>query len=474
VSLSPDRHPPGTPLSERAPRYALYLLVLLTVVNFINYIDRQVIVAMYDQLRQRFAFSDVQIGALTTGFFLVHALTTVPFGWASDHYDRRRIMAAAVFLWSLATLGSAVALGFVSMLIMRGIVGVGEAAYGPVSNAVLAESFAPERKARVIAIYNIGMFVGAAVGMAVGARLGFPDAFLWVGVPGLVLAFLVWFLRIPARRPGVQATKYQGFVPMLRQAWGSISAPTLRWMVIAGILVSFSVTGYLAWFLDFVIQVKKVTQGWLDYVHVTPLAESASPLAYLHGWGQGIVDGIAQYKVAIQAGKNSASITYGAIAITAGGIGVVTGGKVADWLQARRKDGRVLTIAIGFFAAVPCALVAIYAPEGPLFYVGSWLMLFFVPWYNGPMAAVIDDVVDDDQAATAQASFTFFLHLFGSGPAALIVGLFSDLVGIQHALLVPTLVMLISGVFVIKASKHVHADMQARQARAKARAALAT
>jgi MFS family permease len=409
-------------------RYSTYMLALLTLINLVNYVDRLVLNTMFPSLREHFGFSNAQLGALTSVFFVTHALTTVPFGWLADRVNRRRIMAAAVLLWSLATLGSAWALGFVSLLLLRACVGIGEAAYGPVSNALLAESFPPKDKAWVIAIYNGGMFFGATLGMAIGALLGFPNAFYWVAVPGLVLAVQVWFLRVPARRPGVASMgRFPGFSRMFRDAFRAINYPSLRWMLVSGILISFAVGGYMGWFVDFVERFKHV-------------------------------------------GHAEATYTYGGIAVTGGVVGVVTGGKIADRLMRRRPDGRIFAIAIGFIAATPFAVGAIYLPNGWGFYTCSWVMMFFIPWYNGPMAAVIDDVVDDDNAATAQASFTLLLHLFGTASGGWVVGVLSDYIPLRDALLVPTVAMLAAGLVCFKAMAHVANDMEARAVRARAKA----
>ena len=84
----------------RSRSYGWYIVGLLTAINLINYLDRMVVVTMYDDLRRIFHFSNGQLGALSSGFFLVHALATLPLGWASDRFDRRRVMAAGVLAWS--------------------------------------------------------------------------------------------------------------------------------------------------------------------------------------------------------------------------------------------------------------------------------------------------------------------------------------------------------------------------------------
>src|SRR5689334_21379162 len=112
-------------------RYAWYILILLTLLNVANYMDRLVIVSMHEELRSIFHFSEVQLGSFWYAFFTVHGLLLIPFGWASDRYHRIRIAAAGVLIWSIATLGSAFATGFASLFVLRSLIGVGEAAYGP-------------------------------------------------------------------------------------------------------------------------------------------------------------------------------------------------------------------------------------------------------------------------------------------------------------------------------------------------------
>jgi len=411
-------------MSVRPRTYAWYVLALLTAINFVNYVDRQIIVGMYDDFRTRFHMTNGQIGALTTAFFTVHALTTVPFGWAADRFDRRKIAALAVIGWSLATLGSAYAVGFLSLLLLRGAIGVGEAAYLPVSNTILCEVF-PDSKAKSLGIFNGGMFAGACVGVAVGGLIGFPTAFQIVAVPGLVLGVMVMFLRVPPHRDSKLPTM------RLRDSFRPLDRRTLHWMLAGGILVSFTAGGYISWFADFIVRDKGMD-------------------------------------------KNTAVLVLGGIVLTGGALGAITGGWVADRLQRRWRFGRTITVALGFFLAIPFALLAIFVDRGWLFFLSAWLLMFFLPWYNGPMAAVIDDVVDDGEASTAQASFSFVLHLVGTGPASMIVGYAADGWGsLRLALLLPTGATLLAGVCCLVACRHVDADMRRRAERAAALSAVA-
>lgn len=403
-------------------RYAWYVLGLLTTINLVNYVDRMVIVSMYDDLRRIFHVSNAEIGLLGGSFFAVHAITTYPFGWMADRYNRIWILAIAVFGWSLATLGTAYALSFAVLLVFRSMVGVGEAAYGPVSNALLCEIF-PESKARAVGIFNGGMFAGACIGMAVGFLLGFPTAFEVVAVPGLVLGVLVVFLKVPKVRPGTEAPAGVSFTQIRRDFVHVFSSRTMQWMLASGILISFTAGASISWVVDFFKQSKDIPDA-----AITPI--------------------------------------FGAIALTGGVSGVVAAGFVADRLQKRFPWGRTGTIAYGFAMAIPFSLIAIYVDGGWYFLAGSWMQMFFLPWYNGPMAAVIDDVVDDRDANGAQAAFTFWIHLLGTAPAPYVVGLASDYIGLRTAMLLPTATCAVAAVCALMAGRHVGADMEARRRRA--------
>jgi predicted MFS family arabinose efflux permease len=377
---------------------------------------------MYDGLRQRFGFSDSQLGTFWLAFFVVHALATFPLGWASDHFDRRKIMGVGVLVWSLATLGSAYAWGFLSMLILRAAIGVGEAAYGPPSNALLCELF-PEKKARVVGIFNAGMFAGACVGLAVGGLIGFPTAFQVVAIPGLILGVLLCIMKVPPERTTPVARP--PFTSMLKDGWRALKVPTLRWMLPSGVLISFAAGGYTTWIVDFTLRYKGLTQ-------------------------------------------KEATIIYGILTLIAGVAGVVAAGFIADRLMRRTPAGRALTVALGFFASVPFALLVVFIDRGVPFFACGTALLFFLPFYNGPMAAVIDDVVDDDDAGTAQATFVFFLHVLGTGPSGFVLGVLSSRASLRYAFLLPAGAILLAAICALVACRHVGADMLAKRKRAEA------
>ena len=412
-----------------SPRYAWYILALLTLLNVVNYMDRMVIVSMHDSLRNAFdtPMTDVQLHSFWFAFFTVHGLLLIPFGWASDRYNRIHIAAGGVLIWSLATLAGAYAFGFVSLFIFRALIGVGEAAYGPVATVLLCEVFPEKQKARTMGIYNAGMFIGSCLGVALGGVLLYPLAFQVVALPGIFLGVLVFMLKVPSHRVDIDRSKLPGLSSVLKESWQALNRKTLRWLLAAGTLISFTAGAMI----ESVVIFMKDYKGFTD------------PL--------------------------QASYVLGAVTLTAGVLGVIVGGVVADRLQRRYVYGRILAVAIGFAFAVPFALGVVFIDNGIGFYISIWFLIFFLPWYNGPMAAVIDDVVDDDKASKAQASFACLLHILGTGPASLVVGFASGTLGwgLKYALLLPVLSTLLAVFCCLMACRYVAADLQ-RKAQNKA------
>ncbi len=398
----------------RSRTYGLYVLALLASANFLNYGTRNVVFTMYDDLRGAFHFSNSELGLLGTVFMVGHALVSIPVGWAADRLDRRKTIAVGMLVWSTATLGAAVATGIGTLLVARLLAGIGTAACVPVANALLCDVFPAAGKARTVSIFNLGLFAGGAAGFALGALAGFPLAFVVIAAPGFALLILIWRLDVPGR------TREAAGLPVSLRAFvndvGSLLAiPTMRWVLGGAVLMAFAAGGMLAWFADFVHKTKGMS-------------------------------------------LERATAVFGACAVSGGLAGVVTGGIIGDRLQRRLPFGRMATMTIGFTAALPFGLAAIFVDGGPVFYAATWLTMFFITWYHGPMAAVVDDLVPEGRAATAQAAFIFTMHLVGTAPSSYAVGLLVNRVGVRYALLAPLVAVAAAALVVSLGFRHAARD----------------
>src|SRR3712207_1025801 len=155
---------------------------------------RQVLAAVVPYLKVEWALTDTQLGALSSVVALTVAVLTVPLSVLGDRFGRRRAILAMAGLWSLATLGSALANDYGQLLAARVLIGVGEAAYGSVGLAVVLSLFPRDGRATLSGAFTAGASFGAVLGVALGGALASRFGWRWavaaMAVLGLVLLVL--------------------------------------------------------------------------------------------------------------------------------------------------------------------------------------------------------------------------------------------------------------------------------------------
>ena len=215
-----DGGPGGGNGSEQVgERYAKYVLAVLLIVYVFNFIDRQIISILAEEIKADLGISDADIGFLYgTAFAVFYAVFGIPLGKLADTWSRKSLISLGLGFWSLMTALSGTARSFAALATYRFGVGVGEASATPAAFSMLSDYFAPKVRATVLSIYSSGVYIGAGVGLFLGAAVvdawegwypdaasapfglqGWQAAFLAVGLPGLLMAVWVWMLREPVR-----------------------------------------------------------------------------------------------------------------------------------------------------------------------------------------------------------------------------------------------------------------------------------
>lgn len=353
------------------------LLAILVLINFVNFADRTIIAPLFPLLREEFAVSDLQLGALQTWLQVVLAVATIPFSLLADRINRRAIVAAGVIFWSLATFASGIAPTFLWLLVARALVGLGEAAYGPAAQSMISGAFSAGARARAQSVFAAGMLIGGTAGQALGGIIGeaygWRPAFYLVGVPGLILGLTVFRIEEPPRGPRSE------LVPVGRL----LRVPAYLAIIASGICLTFSSISFITWGTDFVVGHKGFS-------------------------------------------LREAGLTLGTIGFAALVSGVIAGGYVADQLQKRWIYGRVLTVAVSLLLAVPFALWALAADDKRLVLAAFFMAGFFMSFYHGPVTAVIHDLMPARAHATSVGLYMCATQLVGAfGPQ--LVGGISDL-----------------------------------------------
>ncbi len=205
--------PPPNPIDGHAPpvtfefgkTYTNVALAVLLGVGAFNIIDRTVINLLLVPIGEDLQLSDSQLGLFAgAAFGIFYALAQLPIARFADRKPRGRIIALALAFWSAMTLVQSWATGFLTLALARAGVAIGEAGSGPASMSMLADLFPAHRRTRAFAILAAQAPIGVAIGALVAGwsreLIGWRGALMLVGVPGLIVAEVVWFtLREPTR-----------------------------------------------------------------------------------------------------------------------------------------------------------------------------------------------------------------------------------------------------------------------------------
>jgi len=371
--------------------YQLRLLAVLALINFVNFADRQAVPPLVPLLRDEFNLTSTQISYLQVVLQAVLALSSIPFGFFADRFNRSRIIAGGVVFWSFATIFTSHVHTFTMLLLARAFVGIGEAAYAPAAQSMISGAFSQESRARAQSIFAAGMLVGSIAGQAVGGLVG--EAFGWrpvfyaIGIPGLLLSLVILGVAEPPRGPRCEV------VPLGRL----LRVPAFFTLIISGIMITFASVALITWGPDFVYRYKDFS-------------------------------------------LKEAGVSLGSALLVSAVIGVLVGGFVADSLQKRFAFGRMLTVASGFLLGAPFVLWAISTEEKSNILAAFFAAGFFMSWYHGPVTAVIHDMMPRRAHASSTGVYMFATQLLGGILGPYVVGRVDDIsdliLGLQVAVVV--------------------------------------
>jgi len=480
--------------------YRWYLLGVLAAANLLSYVVRNVVFALFDPIKRDLALTDAQLGWVASAYVLVFALAALPAGVLSDLRSRRTVIAAGILLWAGFTVGSGLAATFGGLLVCRAAVGAGGAAFGAAAQSLAADYFPGRRRAVALAVLSVGITVGGVLGIWLGGRLeaayDWRTAFVATGLPGLGLAWLAARLRDPGRGAPVRVAAalrelHVGAAALARQfrplvaglAAGAVLGTVLDLLYGAESRLGTAAFGTAAG-LGLALNVR----SWVRQLAGVPLpgpsglvrafgdlAESLAVVlrtptlvyAFLGGalisFGMNGLIGWAPTFMARELGLTVArAVTLlGSWGLAAGVAGSLFGGWLGDWLRRYTPTGRVLVVAAGILLGGGLTLWLLTIRDLALFVPVFGAAFFCLSWYNGPIAAVIFDVVPARISATVAGAYLCFIHLVGDTVAFPLVGFLSDQVGLARAVLVLPAVAVAGGVVVLGAARTVAADERA-------------
>jgi len=187
--------------SDGQSRMARRMGMLLAVAVFINYVDRGNLATAAPVVQQEFHLSASQIGVLLSAFYWTYAISQLGAGWLAERFRVERVVAVGFAIWSVATMLTGLAGGFVTLLALRLMLGLGESVAFPCSSKLLSTHVSIDKRGRANGAIAVGLAAGPAFGTFVGgmilAHFGWRPLFVSLGV--LSLLWLWPWLTGPAR-----------------------------------------------------------------------------------------------------------------------------------------------------------------------------------------------------------------------------------------------------------------------------------
>ena len=401
--LSPTANP-DLGMKKATRGYAMYVFWVMFSISFLNYLDRNVLSGAANVVAHELGFGFDGIGIIASAFLVVYTLSLIPLGIWADRTKRKNVVAICVAIWSLATAFTALANSFLTLFLSRMILGIGEAGYFPAGTALMSDYFSRSKRSRVMSWWSVGQLVGILVGFAIGGVLAgigkWRLAFVFTGIPGLLLAFLAWRLREPRRNEADE--EEIALYPYTLGNVAEIEEPHQAIHISSNV---FSQFGMLLRIKTLVVLI--IMQVFAFFVLGVNLVFLPT---YLQ---QGDVFGLSSGK---------AAIFSGAVIVLAGLVGTVLGGYMADWLNRRHQGARVLVCGIGFLLGAPAFALAITSHNFLIFSVFFSVTTILLTLYTGPSTAATQDVVPAILRASAVAVSLFLAHLLGDAFAPTLVG----------------------------------------------------
>lgn len=376
-----------------ASRYAWFVFSIVFLLGFLDFAVRQMVVGMFPALKDEWLLDDKSLAALAAIVPIVVGIVVLPLSLVIDRWSRVKAIFLMAIIWSVATIICGFASQYIVLLVARGFVGFGEAAFGPAGFALLAYYFPARWRATVIGGALISTTMGSMVGIYIGSALtelyGWRSAFIYLGVISFVLSFSIFWVKDYATQPIIASDRGDGKVKEIAKAL--LLSPTASLSYLASALQMFVISTLVIWL-----------PSYLGRYYDMP--------------------------------NNTAAI-YGAGAIGLGAIGTLIWSRSADAWAYHNERGRLYVPAIG--SVCTCILLAVaftVLPQGLLQLIVLMTATFCMTANLGPVNAVVIDVVRPGLRASATAMVTVCSNLIGLAAGPLVIGAISDAYGLHYAL----------------------------------------
>ena len=385
--------------------YPWVLIGLLWFIFLLNYLDREVIFSLFPLLQKHLALSSLELGLLSTSFLWVYALASPLIGYLADRFGRKRVILVSLMVWSLMTWATGKARNFHELLVVRGLMGVSEAAYLPAGLAMIADHHSERTRSLATGIHYSGCYLGVVLGGVaggwIGERYGWRAAFTFLGIVGIAFTLISLVgLREKRTSSPAKSERPESADPRLGMSLRKL----------------FSLRGFST--LTTVFGMVSVA-NWLVYTWM--------PIYLYERFHMSL----------LEAGFSAtAYIQMGSLA------GVLLGGLVADRWGTQSPRGRLMTQAAGLTVAAPFLCLVGLTGSGWILLVALTLFGVGRGSYDCSCMPVLSQIASPELRATGFGIFNF-VGAFAGGIAAAVAGSMKHVIGLGGAMVAAGVVLLV-------------------------------
>jgi len=370
---------PNDPETDAVTRGSYGILGLLTFINVLNFVDRQLLASFANFIVPDLELTNTEFGLLTGFAFIVfYSVMGLFMGALADRLHRPRLLSFGLGMWSLLTAASGAATGFMSLLLPRMLIGIGESSATPTAMSLLADRFPSTKLGFAAGFYYLGVPLGVALSLLIagylGPAIGWRNCFYLLGGLGVLVAISLLFLSETPRK-GITAEPKEKF--NFKQ-----TLTDLRETLAASPALCLTIAGGVAF--HFILGAAAFDQLWMVQERGFERAE----IAVLSGW----------------------------LAAGGGLIGTISGGLASDWWQRNFKSGRPMFLFWTSLVLLPFAVAYRIVPaDNILFNLGIFLGFVQLGLFYGPTFSTVQELAPNKIRGTVVAFYILTLNLIGLG-----------------------------------------------------------
>jgi len=408
--------------------YTNFIFILLFLLYMFDYIDRMVIASLFPFLKADWNLTDTQCGLLSSAVYWSIVIFTFPVSILVDRWSRKKTIGIMAIVWGIATAAGAFSKSFRQLFLTRTIVGIGEAGYAPGGSAMMSALYPQEKRSLMMGLWNASIPLGSAIGVAIGgiiaATWGWRHALGIVAIPGLIIAFLFFFVKdyktielektkLVTDRSSERKKVRMSIIDMLTEF---LAKPSLifTYFGIAGVI--FTTTSLLIWLPTYFHRVQGMEIG--------------------------------------PAGIKASAVMLFAI------IGAPLGGYITDRWRKKKINARLLVPTITSLLSALLMFLAFSVFDGQMQYLILLSMGVSITAFIAAAAAVTQDVVHAGMRAISYAVAVVIQNLLGASLGPIVMGAISDATDIQTAFIFLPVALVIASAMFFAGSFYYAKDLQ--------------